>query len=233
MDDAPRSEPDDGRALARVLAFPVGRSGTRRRRRNDAPASQPVRSSPGPERRLTIVRVAIEAPASPDGPPGGDAGPDSLRHAAHDVVTTLLLAGADDIALEGAAPRPVVVASFDGADHAHRALSAAASTARKLDGRSLGRPRFEARVGVHTASVMDLVVGGNDPMPFRAIGTLYALAERLQRAAEPGEILLSGDTLGHVTSLAAVDPRGRVPLNDHGEAREAYSLLALRADDGA
>jgi class 3 adenylate cyclase len=233
MDDARAIEPDESRALARVLAFPVGRSGTRRRRRRDAPASQPVRSSLGPERRLTIVRVAIEAPASPE-PLADDAElVDLLRRAAHDVVTILLLAGADDISLEGTSSRPVVVASFDGADHAHRALSAAASTARKLDGRSLGRPRFEARTGVHTASVMDLVVGGNDPMPFRAVGTLYALAERLQRAAEPGEILLSGDTLSHVTSLAAVDPRGRVPLNDHGEARDAYSLLALQAGNGA
>jgi hypothetical protein len=245
MDDTPaRDIGGADPAMARVLAFPVGRSGTPRRRRRDAPASQPVRSNVGPERRLTIVRAAIVAPdplvASPraraDGPEAAAEEASrgrEVRHAAHDVVATMLLAGADDLAIEGSPEQPVIVAAFDGADHAHRALSAAASLTNQLRERSRADLRFDVRTGVHTASVVDLIVGGSNPMPFRAVGTLYALAERLQRAASPGEILLSADTLGHVTSLAAVDPRGDVALNDHGELREAYSLLHLRADDGA
>jgi class 3 adenylate cyclase len=247
MDDTPARELDSTDAeLARVLAFPVGRSGTRSRRRGDAPASQPVRSNVGPERRLTIVRAALVAPgeAAPTRAERAaevDADPDAaeanvaaeVRYAAHDVVATLLLAGADDLALEGSAEQPVIVAAFDGVDHAHRALTAASSLTRRLREHSPANLRFDVRTGVHTASVVDLIVGGSNPMPFRAVGTLYALAERLQRAASPGEILLSADTLGHVSSLAAVDPRGDVALNDHGELREAYSLLHLRADDGA
>jgi class 3 adenylate cyclase len=219
--------------LARVLAFPVGRSGTQRRRRRDAPASQPVRTSLGPERRLTIVRAAVDGWARAAGRAGTDAAGEALKEAAHNVIAALVLAGADDLTLEGSASRPVVVAVFDGGDHAHRALSAAEGLRRTISGPTRPELRFDVRTGVHSASIMDLVVGGNDPMPFRAVGTLYALAERLQEAAEPGEVLLSAETLGHVMSLASVDLKGPVALNDHGEVREAYCLLGLRADHGA
>jgi class 3 adenylate cyclase len=84
-------------------------------------------------------------------------------------------------------------------------------------------------MGIHTASVLDLVVGGADPLPFQAVGTLYALAERLEQAAEPGQVLLSADTLGHVAELAIVAPRGAVDLNAHGEARDVYALLDVQA----
>lgn len=235
-DHTPPDRPDASEPhgpLARILAFPVGRSGTQRRRRHDAPASQPVRSSPGPERRLTIVRAAIDGWALAAERAGTDAAGEALKGAAHNVIAGLVLAGADDLTLEGSPSRPVVVAVFDGGGHAHRALSAAAELRRTVSGPIRPELWFDVRTGVHSASIMDLVVGGNDPMPFRAVGTLYALAERLQEAAEPGEVLLSAETLGHVMSLASVDRKGPVALNDHGEVREAYCLLDLRADHGA
>jgi class 3 adenylate cyclase len=181
-------------------------------------------------RRLTIVRAAIEGWPDASGRAGTDAAAEALKGATHDVIAALVLAGADDLALEGSPSRPAVVAVFDGLDHAHRALSAAAGLRRAVTGPVLPELRFDLRTGVHSASIMDLVVGGNDPMPFRAVGTLYALAERLQEAAGPGEVLLSAETLGHVMSLASVDVKGPVALNDHGEVREAYCLLGLRAD---
>jgi class 3 adenylate cyclase len=238
MDDTPPEAPEerpgnDDERLARVLAFPIGRSGTRRRRRDDAPASQPVRTALGPERRLTIVRAAIGGWTLAEARAGIEDAREAIKSAAHDVLAALLLAGADDLSLEGSPSQPVVIAVFDGLDHARRALSAAESLNRTVSGPSRPELRFDVRTGVHTASVMDLVVGGNDPMPFRAVGTLYALAERLQEAAEPGQVLLSADTLGHVTSLASVGPRSEIALNDHGELRDAYSLLSLNADDGA
>lgn len=230
MDDRPHPigacEPDE---LGRILAFPVGRSGTSRRRRRDAPAAQPVRSTLGPERRLTILRASIDGwDAAARRGPDEDVR-DAIVSATHDAITALLAGGADDLTLEGSSARPAVVAIFDGPRHAHRALSAATAVHRTLERR--GRPRFHARAGVHTASVLDLVVGGEDPMPFRAVGTLYALAERLAEAAAPGEVLLSADTLAHVGSRASARPAGQVSLNDHGEVRDAWSLLGIREED--
>jgi class 3 adenylate cyclase len=215
--------------LARVLAFPMGRRGTRRRRRRDAPASQPVRSAFGAERRLTTVRGAIcVAPCRAADAPRDDHAR-ALLGAAHEVIATMLVAGAGEIALEGSAWRPVVVGTFEGAEHAAGALAAALDVAAKV-ARPSRAPRLEIRIGIHTASVMDLVVGGHDPLPFRAVGTLYALAERLEEAADAGQVLLSADTLGDVGEIATVAPRGALELNGHGEVRDVYALVELRAD---
>ena len=57
------------------------------------------------------------------------------------VPSALVLAGADDLTLEGSPTRPVVVGVFDGGDHAHRALSAAAGGplwSRAMDRRGQG-----------------------------------------------------------------------------------------------
>src|ERR671928_1272566 len=92
--------------LASVLAFPTGRRGTRRRRRRDAPASQPVRSALGAERRLTTVRAAIRVePCRLAGAPQDEPGR-ALLGAAHEVIATMLVAGAGEIALEGSPSRP-------------------------------------------------------------------------------------------------------------------------------
>jgi class 3 adenylate cyclase len=214
--------------LARILAFPTGRRGTRRRRRRDAPASQPVRTAFGAERRVTTVRGALRVAEclAADAAPGDPAR--VLLGAAHEAIATMLVAGAGEIALEGTPSRPVVVGTFEGPGHAADALAAAVDISAKV-ARPSRAPRLEVRVGIHTASVMDLVVGGHEPLPFRAVGTLYALAERLEEAAEPGQVLLSADTLGDVGEVATVAPRGALELNGHGEARDVYALLDLRA----
>lgn len=224
MVDVPNERPARPEHPSNVLLFPVGRSGTRARRRPDSPATQPVRAGAGPELRITVVQAAF-------GRPGRDVGDrrDSLERAVDAAVAGLVSTEPSDVALDGSTQRPVLTASFDGTEHAHRALAASLAIRDAVDEAARAdRTRITVSIGVHTGGVVDLAVGGTDTVPFRATGMLFSLTARLQDEADIGQILLSADTLGHVTSVASVHPEDDVEINRHGEQREVFCLLGLR-----
>ncbi|MEX2275889.1 MAG: hypothetical protein WEA10_10060 [Actinomycetota bacterium] len=223
-----------------VVPFPVGRNGTRASRRIGMPASEPVQSTLGPERRMSVVEIEIRGARSVEQRLGHDEARAAVELAVDHIASHLLSHGADEVALEGSSSRPVLIASFGANDHALRAVAAAVdardaaraacpagSAAPSGHGHGRDHDGLDAAVGVHTGSVVDLAVGGITPMPFRAVGTLHTFAARLAADAGFGQILLSADTLGHVTGAASVHAEGSVVLNGHGERREAFCLLGL------
>ncbi|MEX0989277.1 MAG: adenylate/guanylate cyclase domain-containing protein [Actinomycetota bacterium] len=227
-----------------VVAFPVGRSGTRARRRPGTPASEPVQAPLGPERRVSVVEVEIRGAERL----GSRVPPERARRAVETAVdraaAALLARGAEDLRVEGTSTAPVLLATFAQTDHARRAVATAVEIrdlVRASDpadapvqaGHGHGRERegLDAATGVHTGSVVDLAVGGVSPVPFRAVGILHALSSRLAADAGPGQILLSADALGHVTQDASVHAEGTIELNIHGERRETFCLLGFAASE--
>jgi class 3 adenylate cyclase len=226
--DTPTAAPAE---FAHVIPFPIGRSGTRSGRRPDAPGSATLHPSMGGERRTTVLEASLvgwELVAQ-------HLGPDAARHAVERLVEQALDAvfqdDPDAVDLDGPPERPLLCTTYEGGGHAHRALDAALRLRDEVAGSQpegvLGEV-FRVSVGVHTGSVVDLAVGGTEPVPFRAVGTLYGLTARLRESADPGQILLSADTLGHVTDVASVHAHDDVQLNRYGESREAFCLLGLR-----
>jgi class 3 adenylate cyclase len=210
-------------ASSNVVAFPLGRSGTPARRRRDQPGSAQVRPGIGPERRVTVLRVAIHGSAL------SDAGREALEHGVDAAVAATLACTPSDVALDGSARRPVLSAEFEDHERTARAITAALQSReaveRIAEEHNVG---LEIRVGVHAGNVVDLAVGGDEPVPFQATGPLFTLVERLQAAADPGQILLSSEALAQVTAFASVHQVDDVTLNRHGEQRRAYCLLGLR-----
>jgi len=191
---------------------------------------------------MSVVEIEVRGVHAVERRLGHDETRAAVEVAVDHVASHLLSHGADEVALEGSSSRPVLIASFSDNDHALRAVTAAVdardavrdaapATTPATIGHGHGRDHdgLDAAVGVHTGSIVDLAVGGITPMPFRAVGTLNALAARLASDADSGQILLSADTLGHVTGTASVHAEGSVVLNGHGERREAFCLLGLAA----
>jgi len=185
----------------------------------------------GAERRTTVLEASLvgwELVAERLGP---EVAREAVERLSERAIDAVFEGDPDGVDLEGSPERPLLSATFEGSGHAHRALDGALrlreEVSRSQPDGVLGE-LFRVSIGVHTGSVVDLAVGGAQPLPFRAVGTLYGLATRLRDSAEPGQILLSADTLGHVTDVASVHAHDEVRLNRYDERREAFCLLGLR-----
>ena len=117
-------------------------------------------------------------------------------------------------------------------DHVRRALLAALAiresvtgiTARPPDSRW---PKLEMRIGIHTGLVVFGSVGGNLRMDPTAIGDAANVAARLHTSAEPGTILISGETCHLAQGFAQVERVGLLTLKGKDEPIAAYRLLGV------
>src|ERR1700751_3326029 len=114
-------------------------------------------------------------------------------------------------------------------DHVQRALLAALAIQRALSGTegSRGADNLElpVRIGIHSGPVVFGPVTERFPMDYTAIGDTANVAARIQQAAEPTTILLSGATYELSRSYARVEPVGPIVLKGKTDPITAYRLL--------
>jgi len=123
-------------------------------------------------------------------------------------------------------------APFPQPDHALRAAGAALSLQEevvKFHRRLTPDLRLNLRVGVSTGEAIVGNVGTERVMSYTAIGRSVNLARRLEEQAEPGQVLISEDTLHLIYDRAEVRSLG--PMLLHGQQREerVFELVRLRA----
>jgi len=80
----------------------------------------------------------------------------------------------------------------------------------------------EGRIGVNTGEVL---AGTEERL---ATGDAVNVAARLEQAAEPGEVLIGGETLGLVGSAVEVGEERRLELKGKSEPVASYPLVAVR-----
>jgi class 3 adenylate cyclase/tetratricopeptide (TPR) repeat protein len=111
-------------------------------------------------------------------------------------------------------------------DHAVRACAAAlamqASVAR------LGDPDLKIRVGIHTGVVIVQAVENSLYQTYDVAGSAAHLAARMEQMAEPGDILLTGDTAATAQQFVEATSLGRQTVRGLSERVEVFRLLRLR-----
>ena len=113
-------------------------------------------------------------------------------------------------------------------DDALRAVRAAGEMMRELDGLNdelephLG-VRLQMRVGVNTGTVM---VGAPIAGRAMALGDAMNVAARLEKRAEPGEILIGDETHALVRRDVQAEPAGELELRGRQEPIEAFRLVS-------
>jgi|GEM_PF-520112 len=85
-------------------------------------------------------------------------------------------------------------------DHAERAVRSAIAMRRELYKRNQSRThRLSARIGIHTGEAVVGNIGASVLMNYTAIGDAINLAKRLEESCEPNQILITIDTLRHLS----------------------------------
>lgn len=124
-------------------------------------------------------------------------------------------------------------AGGDQPDHPVRA-SRAALQLQRASGRVSKRrpdwPRF--RAGVNTGTALIGNVGSLEQRSFTAIGDTTNLASRLQSSAEPGKVVIAGETRARLGDAAVVERLQPLELKGKSEAIEAFVLVELNGDSG-
>ncbi len=124
----------------------------------------------------------------------------------------------------------MVIFNADGTqlDHAHRAARAALRLQERsttLAARHPGWPRL--RAGVNSGVAVVGHVGAEQQRSFTAIGDTTNVAARLQAAAPPGEVVISGSTRAALGASADVEELPRVEAKGKREPLEAFRLRSL------
>lgn len=102
-------------------------------------------------------------------------------------------------------------------DHAERGVQCAiAMQARVLEVSeaciAAGEPALDIRIGIHTGSAVVGDLGSSERLSYTAVGATVNLAQRLEAAAPPGGILISGDTAALLTAEVPLSPMGEMRL---------------------
>ncbi len=117
-------------------------------------------------------------------------------------------------------------------DHALRAVRAALTTMQRLADCYKKFPdleqQMEFRIGITTGQAMVGNVGTNDLFNYTAIGDAVNLAQRLQAAAEPGQILLNKDTYAIVAGQVIATPLKPITVKGRAQPAEVYELRGLK-----
>jgi class 3 adenylate cyclase len=134
--------------------------------------------------------------------------------------------GGTPIQLPGDAIMAVFGAPIAHADHAARACRAArrmmtaveAATADATDA-----PRF--RIGINTGPALVGNIGSEEFRNFTAIGDTTNVAQRLQAAAEPGQVVIGPGTAAALGADAAVTPLPPVLVKGREQPVQSYLLV--------
>jgi class 3 adenylate cyclase len=94
----------------------------------------------------------------------------------------------------------------------------------------LGVGELQARAGIHTGEVVvaAITAGGNERLP-DVWGQVPNLAARLQTAAEPGQVVISGDTASLIAGYFELSPLGALSLKGIAEPVSAFRVLQRSA----
>jgi class 3 adenylate cyclase/tetratricopeptide (TPR) repeat protein len=110
-------------------------------------------------------------------------------------------------------------------DDAERAVRAGLDLLLGLeDSAKAGGPKLDARIGVHTGPVVVGDVGGVHRREVLAQGGTVNLAARLQSTAQPGTLVISGDTLKLVTGIFLTEDLGPQSLKGVAGPVVAYRV---------
>jgi adenylate cyclase len=123
----------------------------------------------------------------------------------------------------------------DQPDHAVRAVRAALALRREaadVAGEHPDWPRF--RIGVNSGEARFGVAGAWGKREYTAVGDSVNLASRLEGEAQPGQVVIGGETYRRLPDGARVEPLGGVRVKGKEAPVEAYVVLDLPAgeDDG-
>ena len=115
-------------------------------------------------------------------------------------------------------------------DHAQRSCYAALSIQRGIEefGAKVKRDTgfdFKMRIGINTGPVIVGTIGDDLRMDYTAVGDTTNLGARMVYNAEPGSIMLSGNTHRLVRDFFKFNPLGKVRIEGKQEPQEAYELL--------
>jgi class 3 adenylate cyclase len=116
------------------------------------------------------------------------------------------------------------------ADHALRAARAALAMQQAIEdiaGSNPYWPRF--RVGVNTGPAVVGNIGSAELRGYNATGDAVNTAARLETAAEPGTVVISGTTYGAIKDVAEVEPLGALEVKGKTRMVEAYVLVSLES----
>jgi class 3 adenylate cyclase/predicted ATPase len=116
-------------------------------------------------------------------------------------------------------------------DHAVRACYAAldmqavlrryASEVRRTQG-----VKVQVRIGLNSGEVVVRAIANDLHMDYTAVGQTTHLASRMEQLADPGAILLTGETLRLVEGYIEVKPLGPVPVKGLDAPVEVYEMVA-------
>jgi class 3 adenylate cyclase/tetratricopeptide (TPR) repeat protein len=92
--------------------------------------------------------------------------------------------------------------------------------------RRAGAP-IHIRVGVNSGEVVVRSIGSDLRMDYTAVGQTTHLAARMEQAAMPGSILITGDTLNTSEGYVQVRSLGPIPVKGLAEPIEAYEITGI------
>jgi class 3 adenylate cyclase/tetratricopeptide (TPR) repeat protein len=111
-------------------------------------------------------------------------------------------------------------------DHAVRACAAALAMQASVG--AIGDSELKIRVGMHTGEVIVQAVENSLYHTYDVAGSAAHLAARMEQMAEPGEILLTGDTAAATRQFVEATSLGRRPVRGLSEPVDVFRLLGIR-----
>ena len=121
-------------------------------------------------------------------------------------------------------------AVVDQPDHARRAAAAGLELQERCAELVRAHPDWpRLRAGINTGAAAVGYVGAEQQRSFAVIGDTTNTAARLQAAAGPGEVVISGATRDAVGDDAVVEPIAAIEAKGKREPVTAFRLVALRA----
>jgi class 3 adenylate cyclase/tetratricopeptide (TPR) repeat protein len=88
---------------------------------------------------------------------------------------------------------------------------------------------FGVRVGINTGLAVLTTVGDESRTEYTAMGDTVNVAARMQTAATPGTVLMSGETHHFVNRVFDVTPRGPLEVKGKSAPINAYEIVGLRS----
>jgi adenylate cyclase len=114
-------------------------------------------------------------------------------------------------------------------DHALRAARAALAMQRAIDevvADNADWPRF--RIGINTGPAVVGNIGSLQMRSFNATGDAVNVASRLESIAQPGQVVIGGQTAAAIRDVADLQPLGDLQVKGRQELVTAYVLTGLR-----
>ena len=122
-------------------------------------------------------------------------------------------------------------APIESTDHTGRAVAAAKAVQRAIEERnkeceSSGLPyrRLDLGIGIQTGPVVLGNIGSDLKMDYTIIGDAVNVANRLQKLARPGEILITGDVAAELGDLVPLESLGEHTLEGRDETVEVFRV---------